>query len=97
MNGAQISFFGNITREPDELRYTRNNGTPYATTGVAVNTYDPQSQTSEVTYYNVTLWRRNAENLINRCRKGQRVFISGAAPREELQSPGRKQRESAMT
>ena len=77
MNGAQITFFGNLTGEPDELRYTRNTGRPYASAGVAVNTYDPAAQASDVTYYNVTLWGRQAENLINRCRKGQRVFVSG--------------------
>ena len=77
MNGAQITFFGNLTGEPDELRYTRNTGRPYASAGVAVNTYDPVAQASDVTYYNVTLWGRQAENLINRCRKGQRIFVSG--------------------
>ena len=77
MNGPQVTFFGRLTQDPGELRFTQNAGTPYITAGVAVNTYRSADDEVETHYFNVTLWGRNAENLLNRCRKGQEVFVQG--------------------
>ena len=77
MNGPQVTFFGRLTHDPGELRFTQNAGTPYITAGVAVNTYRSAEDEVETHYFNVTLWGRNAENLLNRCRKGQEVYVQG--------------------
>ena len=42
-----------------------------------MNTYRSADDEVETHYFNVTLWGRNAENLLNRCRKGQEVFVQG--------------------
>ena len=77
MNGPQATFFGRLTQDPGELRFTQNAGTPYITASVAVNTYRGAEEETETHYFNVTLWGRNAENLLNRCRKGQEVYVQG--------------------
>ena len=77
MNGAQIQFVGNLVRDPEELRYTTKDGIPYITVTVAVNTYNGSSQEPDTEFYNITAWRRQAENILNRCRKGQSLLVSG--------------------
>ena len=77
MNGPQITIIGRLTRDPGELRYTANDGVAYTRTGVAVNTYKNRGTEQETTFFNVTLWGGHAENLMNRCRKGDQVYIQG--------------------
>ena len=77
MNGPQITLIGRLTRDPGELRYTANDGTAYTRTGVAVNTYKNRGTEQETTFFNITLWGSHAENLMNRCRKGDQVYIQG--------------------
>ena len=76
MNGPQISFFGRLTRDP-EMRYGRDNGTPYATVGVANNYRVRSGQEPETTFFEVILWGTHAENCVGNCRKGDEVFIQG--------------------
>ena len=77
MNGAIITFVGNLTRDPGEMRYSRNGGVAYLTLGVAVNTFERQDQPVLTDFYNVTLFGRHAENALNRCRKGHQVLVQG--------------------
>ena len=44
---------------------------------MAVNTYKNRGTEQETTFFNVTLWGGHAENLMNRCRKGDQVYIQG--------------------
>jgi single-strand DNA-binding protein len=76
MNGAQISFFGRLTRDP-EMRYGRDNGTSYATVGVANNYWPRAGQEPETTFFEVTLWGHNAQHCVGHCQKGDEVFIQG--------------------
>ena len=78
MNGPQITIIGRLTRDPGELRYTANDGTAYTRTGVAVNTIKNRGTEQETTFFNVTVWGGHAENLMNRCRKGDQVYIQGS-------------------
>ena len=89
MNGPQISLFGRLTRDP-EMRYGRDNGTPYATVGVA-NNYRPRSgQEPETTFFEVTLWGNHAQNCVGNCHKGDEVFVQGIlAFREYTRRDGR--------
>ena len=77
MNGPQITLIGRLTRDPGELRYTANEGTAYTRAGVAVNTFKNRRTEQETTFFNVTLWGSHAENLMNRSRKGNQVYIQG--------------------
>ncbi len=77
MNGAQIQFVGNLVRDPEELRYTATEGVPYITVPVAVNTYNGPNREAVTEFYNVTAWRRQAEGILNRCRKGQSLMVTG--------------------
>ena len=77
MNGAYISFFGRLTRDPGEIRYGSNNGTAYIRVGVAVNTFRYGEQEPVATFYNVTFWGRHAENVMNRCRQGSEIYVQG--------------------
>ena len=82
MNGPQIQFFGRLTRDP-ELRYTANDGTPFTTLGIAVNTNLGPDRPQETNFFDVTLWRRHAERAANRCTKGTPVFVQGRFNQEE--------------
>ena len=76
MNGPQISLFGRLAREP-EMRYGRDNGTPYDVVGVA-NNYRPRSgQEPETTFFEVTLWGTHAQNCVGNCHKGDEIFVQG--------------------
>ena len=77
MNGPQITLIGRLTRDPGELRYTANEGTAYTRAGVAVNTFKNRGTEQETTFFNVTLWGSHAENLMNRSRKGNQIYIQG--------------------
>ena len=83
MNGAQITFFGRVTREP-ELRYTANDGISFTTLGVAVNTYR-QNRETETNYFDVTLWRARAEAACVSCHRGTMVFVQGRFSQREYQ------------
>ncbi len=77
VNGPEAAFFGRLAQDPGELRYTANAGIPYITARVVVNTYRGPQEETQTHYFNVTLWRHHAENLLNRCRKGQQVYVRG--------------------
>lgn len=76
MNGPQIQFFGNLTRDPEQ-RFSRNDGNPYATADVAVNTYRGPDLPQETTYFKISLYGRQAENLLANGAKGHQVFVQG--------------------
>ena len=74
----KVMLIGNLTRDP-ELRYTPSN-TAVADLGLAVNrTYQDKSGTKQedVTFVDVTVWGRTAENCSHYVSKGAPVFIEG--------------------
>ena len=77
MNGVQVSFIGNVTRDPDELRYAANTGNPYLRIGVAVNDYRGPDEKADTYFMDVILFGRMAESAMTRCRKGNPVFVQG--------------------
>jgi single-strand DNA-binding protein len=69
---------GNLTRDP-EVRYTPK-GTAVTELGIAVNrisTGENGEKREEVTFVDVTVWGRTAENVGEYLRKGRPVFIEG--------------------
>jgi single-strand DNA-binding protein len=76
-NYNRVMLMGNLTREP-ELKYI-NSGAAVCNFGIAINRTwmkDGQKQ-SEVTYVNVTVWQKQAENVAKYLRKGSPAFIEG--------------------
>lgn len=74
----KVLIIGNLTRDP-ELRYTPK-GTAVAEIGLAVNERrnDENGQTiEEVTFIDVTLWGRTAENVEKYLSKGSSCLVEG--------------------
>lgn len=74
----KVVLVGNLTRDP-ELRYTPK-GTAIAKIGLAVNrvwTNDAGEKKEEVTFVDVDIFGRTAENVGQYCRKGKPVLIEG--------------------
>lgn len=74
----KVMLIGNLTRDP-EVRQTPK-GTSVADLGIAVNrvfTTDSGERQEEVTFVDVTVWARNAENAGKYLSKGRPVFVEG--------------------
>ena len=74
----KVILMGNLTRDP-ELRYTPK-GMAVAKIGLAVNrTWRSESgeQKEEVTFVDVDVWGRTAENVGQYMRKGSPILIEG--------------------
>ncbi len=77
-NLNKVLLMGNLTRDP-EVRYTPK-GTAVTELGIAVNrVYSGENgeKREEVTFVDVTVWGRTAENVGEYLRKGRPVFIEG--------------------
>ncbi|MGI8955735.1 MAG: single-stranded DNA-binding protein [Chthoniobacterales bacterium] len=77
-NLNKVLLMGNLTRDP-EVRYTPK-GTAVAELGIAVNRiYSGENgeKREEVTFVDVTVWGRTAENVGEYLKKGRPVFIEG--------------------
>jgi single-strand DNA-binding protein len=77
-NLNKVLLMGNLTRDP-EVRYTPK-GTAVAELGIAVNrVYSGENgeKREEVTFVDVTVWGRKAENVGEYLKKGRPVFIEG--------------------
>ena len=72
----KVFLIGRLTRDP-ELRYTGNN-TAVASFVIAVNrNFTNQQGERDADFFNVTVWRKQAENVKNYLSKGSQVAIEG--------------------
>src|SRR5271167_1251187 len=74
----KVILVGNLTRDP-ELRYTPK-GTAVAKVGLAVNrvwTNEAGEKKEDVTFVDVEVWGRTAENVGQYMRKGRPILIEG--------------------
>jgi single-strand DNA-binding protein len=74
----KVFLIGNLTRDP-ELRYTPS-GAAVANLGLAVNRYyntKDGERREEVTFIDVTVWNRQAENCCQYLKKGRPVHVEG--------------------
>jgi single-strand DNA-binding protein len=74
----KVILMGNLTRDP-ELRYTPK-GTAIAKIGLAVNrvwTNEAGEKKEDVTFVDVEVWGRTAENVGQYMRKGRPIMIEG--------------------
>lgn len=78
MNYNKVQIAGNLTRDP-ELRYTPK-GTAIAKIGLAVNrvwTNEAGEKKEDVTFIDVDVFGRTAENCGQYLKKGRGVFVEG--------------------
>lgn len=72
----RVMLIGRLTAKP-ELRYTGSN-LPFARFSVAVNrTFNNAQGQRETDFINVTVWRKQAENVCNFLNKGSLVSVEG--------------------
>ncbi len=74
----KVYLMGNLTRDPELRRIA--NGTAVTELGLAVNRSIPGKdgeRRDEVTYIDVTVWDRQAENCVEYLKKGRPVHIEG--------------------
>lgn len=76
-NMSKVILCGNLTRDP-ELRYTTG-GTAVTTLSVAVNRRIKRGDNweSEVSYFDVAVFGRSAENCSEYLQKGRPVLVEG--------------------
>jgi single-strand DNA-binding protein len=71
-----VVLIGNLTRDP-ELRYTPG-GLPVATLRLAVNrNFTNQQGEIETDFFNVVVWRNQAEKCAEYLSKGRQVAVTG--------------------
>ena len=72
----KVFLIGRLTRDP-ELRYTGNN-TAVASFSLAVQrSFTNQAGEREADFFNISVWRKQAENVKNYLSQGSQVAIEG--------------------
>ena len=94
---AQITIIGNLTRDP-ELRFTKS-GDAVANFTVAVNERIKEGDSwvdGEASYYNVSAWKKFAENITENLRGGDRVIVTGKMKIEKYETKEGEQRQKPV-
>jgi len=87
----KVLLMGNLTRDP-EVKYTPK-GTAVCDLGLAINdSYKAQDGTIKetVTYVDVEVWGRTAENCKQYLTKGRPVFVEGQLRLDQWEQEGQK-------
>lgn len=72
----RVMLIGRLTAKP-ELRYTGSN-VPYSRFSIAVNrTFSNAQGERETDFFNIVIWRKQAENVCNFLNKGSLVAVEG--------------------
>lgn len=93
----KVILIGNLTRDP-ELRYTPK-GTAVADVGLAVNrtwTNEAGERKEEVTFIDVTLWGKTAENTSQYCKKGGAVMVEGRLTLDQWEDKNTKEKRTKL-
>src|SRR5919201_120953 len=98
-NLNSVHLMGNLTRDP-EVRYTPK-GTAVCDISIAINRILPAEQEGgerleEVTYVDVTLWGKTAENAGKYLTKGRSVFVDGRLALETWEDKQSGQKRSKL-
>lgn len=74
-NNAKISFVGNLTKDPATRKAGTNTVTAFS---VAVNTMNKNPDGSSASdFYDVSVWGKNGEYLMEKLQKGTQVWVTG--------------------
>jgi single-strand DNA-binding protein len=98
-NLNSVHLIGNLTRDP-EVRHTPK-GTAVCDLSLAINRILPPEQgggerREEVTYVDVTLWGKTAENAGQYLAKGRNVFVDGRLALETWEDKQTGQKRSRL-
>jgi single-strand DNA-binding protein len=91
-------LMGNITRTP-ELKFTPQ-GTAVLELGLAINRKwkdDHGNTHEEVTFIDVTFWRKAAETLAKWVSKGDPLYVEGSIRQDSWEKDGKTQRKTRIT
>ncbi|HXF10283.1 MAG TPA: single-stranded DNA-binding protein [Desulfuromonadaceae bacterium] len=94
----KVILVGNLTRDP-ELRYTPK-GTAVAKIGLAVNrnwTSESGEKKEEVTFVDVDVFGRTAENVGQYMRKGRPILIEGRLKLDQWEDKQSGQKKSKLS
>ena len=89
----KLLLIGRLTKDP-EVRYT-NSGTAVCTIRLAASYKYKTSggeDREEVLYINATLWGKRAENVKERLKKGNLVFVEGRLVTNSWETPQKEKR-----
>jgi single-strand DNA-binding protein len=92
-NYNRVLLMGNLTRDP-ELRYIPN-GSAVSNLRLAVNrTYKSQTgeMKEEVTFVNVVVWGKQAENCSEYLSKGSPIFVEGRLQSRQWETEDKQKR-----
>lgn len=87
----KVLLMGNLTRDP-EVKYTPK-GTAVGEIGIAINdSYKAQDGTIKetVTYVDIEVWGRTAENCKQYLSKGRPIFVEGTLKLDQWEQDGQK-------
>jgi single-strand DNA-binding protein len=87
----KVLLMGNLTRDP-EVKYTPK-GTAVCDLGLAINdSYKAQDGTIKetVTYVDIEVWGRTAENCKQYLTKGRPIFVEGQLKLDQWEQDGQK-------
>ena len=90
-NLNKVLLIGNLTRDP-EVRYTPK-GTAVGDLAIAINdSYKAQDGTMKevVTYVDIEVWGRQAENCKQYLTKGRPIFVEGQLKLDQWEQDGQK-------
>src|ERR1700722_4721287 len=90
-NLNKVLLMGNLTRDP-EVKYTPK-GTAVGDLAIAINdSYKAQDGTIKetVTYIDIEVWGRSAENCKQYLTKGRPVFVEGQLKLDQWEQDGQK-------
>lgn len=90
-NLNKVMLMGNLTRDP-EVNYTPK-GTAVGSLSIAINdSYKAQDGTVKetVTYVDIEVWGRQAENCKQYLVKGRPIFVEGKLKLEQWEQEGQK-------
>ncbi len=93
----KVILMGNLTRDP-ELKYTPK-GTAIAKIGLAVNRVwrtDTGEQREEVTFVDVDIFGRTAENVGQYMRKGRPILVEGRLKLDQWEDKNTGQKRSRL-
>ncbi len=87
----RLTIIGRLTRDA-ELRYTAS-GTALCSFSIAVNRSVKKGSdwTTEVSFFDITLWAKQAEGLHKHLVKGHQIAIDGSLVQERWEKDGVKQ------
>lgn len=86
-----VVLIGNLARDP-ELRYTPN-GVPVCTLRLAVNrNFANQQGEVETDFFNVVVWRNQAEKCAEYLTKGRQIAVTGRLQSRSWETPDGQRR-----